>query len=65
MGASCERDPHGENLFPLRAGLMGCQMFRLEQGQKGRHDLGNGSHTLLPLIDRVGMLPDDLGEPKP
>lgn len=56
MGASCERDPHGDRLVPLlRAGLMGLDHVRSQEGRKGRHDLRDRSQPFLPLIDRVGM----------
>lgn len=61
MGASCERDPHGERLFPLLwVRLVELQVLLGEEVQKGRHDLGNGSHSFLPLIDAVGMGLEDL-----
>lgn len=66
MGASCERDPHGDRLVPLlRVSLVELQVLLGEQHEEGRHHVGNGSHSFLPLINRVGMGLDDLGEPKP
>ncbi len=60
MGASVMRGPLGRGLFLLLwASLVGLNHVWSHESQKGRHDLRNGSHALLPLVNRMGMLPDD------